>query len=121
MDTSIRIGDVVGKVDQELCKASFRSRIVTKDRRECGIAERFRKTLSKCLSGTSVIAQSKDNINAHAQAIRCMILPKEATHNVLQKPCSLLLNQLGNHITEHSANSIKSLICSTYVVETMVV
>jgi hypothetical protein len=56
-----------------------------------------------------------------SQAIRRMILPKEATHNVLQKPCSLLLNQLGNHITEHSSNSIKPLICSTYVVETMVV
>jgi hypothetical protein len=65
VDTSIRVGDVVGKVDQELCEASFRSRVVTKDRRECSIAERLRKTLSKCLPGASIIAQSKDNINAH--------------------------------------------------------
>jgi len=64
VDTSTRIGDIVRKVDQELCEASFRSRIVTKDRRECSIAERFRETLSKCLPSTSVIAQPKDNINA---------------------------------------------------------
>jgi hypothetical protein len=64
MDASTRIGDIIRKVDQKLCETSFRSRIVTEDRREGSIAERFRKTLSKCLPGASVVAQSKGDINA---------------------------------------------------------
>ena len=64
MDSCIGISNVVGKVDQELCETPLRSRVVTKDRRESCIAEGLGKTLSKCLPGTSVIAQSKDNINA---------------------------------------------------------
>ena len=56
-----------------------------------------------------------------SQATIEMILPEEAAHNMLQKSRGLLFNELGDHIAKHGSNSIKPLICSTDVVEAMVV
>ena len=44
-----------------------------------------------------------------------MYLPKEAAHNMLEEPNSLLLNQLGDHIAQNGSNSVESLISGTNV------
>ena len=40
---------------------------------------------------------------------------------MLQKPCSLLLNQLVHHVAQHRPNRIKALVCRTDVVQAVIV
>jgi len=48
-------------------------------------------------------------------------LPKETPHNMLQQPCRLLLNKLRNHIAKHCAYRVETLVCSTDVIQSMVI
>jgi hypothetical protein len=47
--------------------------------------------------------------------------PEETADHMLQQPGCLLLNQLSYHIAEHRADSIEALICSTNIVESMII
>ena len=40
---------------------------------------------------------------------------------MLQQPCRLLLDELRDHIAEHRAHSVETLVGSTYVVQSMIV
>lgn len=49
------------------------------------------------------------------------VLPKEASHHVLKQASGLGFDELSNHITQDSADSIEALVCGTDVVQTIVV
>lgn len=99
-----RVNDSIREVDEELGEAALGGRIVSQHGRKGGIAERLRKALAKGFPCSSVITQSQ-----------------EAAHNVLQEAGRLLLHKLGNHVGEHSANGIESLVGRADVVESAVV
>jgi hypothetical protein len=52
------VHDVVGKVNEKLCKAALSGRIVPQNRGEGGIAERLGQTLAERLASASVVAQA---------------------------------------------------------------
>ena len=52
------IDHIVREVDQELGEAALSSRIISKDRGECGVPEGLRETLTQSFAGTSIIAQT---------------------------------------------------------------
>ena len=50
-----------------------------------------------------------------------MFSPKEAADDVFEKSCRLLLHKLRNHVAEDSSDSIETLVCSTNVVQPVVI
>jgi hypothetical protein len=52
------VGDVIGEVDEKLRKTPFCSCVITEDRREGGITERFRKALTEGLASAVIITES---------------------------------------------------------------
>jgi hypothetical protein len=55
---SRRFNHVIREVDEELGKAAFGSRVISKDRGECGISEGFGEALSQGFPGSSIIAKA---------------------------------------------------------------
>jgi hypothetical protein len=52
------IHDVIGEIDQKLSETTLGGGVVSKNRREGGVAERLWKALSKRLTSASVITQT---------------------------------------------------------------
>ena len=48
---------LVGQSQKELSQAALGSGIISQDRRECGVSQRFWETLTKSLSGASVVGK----------------------------------------------------------------
>jgi hypothetical protein len=46
---------LVGQSQKELSQAALGSGIISQDRRECGVSQRFWETLTKSLSGASIV------------------------------------------------------------------
>ncbi len=46
---------------------------------------------------------------------------QEAAHDVLKQSCGLLLNELSDHIAQHSSHSIEALIGGADIVEAIIV
>lgn len=40
---------------------------------------------------------------------------------MLQEPCGLLLNKLGNHVAKHGSDGVETLVCGTDVVQPMII
>ena len=60
--------------------------------------------MAKSFSGTRIITKTQ-----------------EAAHDVLKQSRGLLLDELGNHIAQHSPDSVESFIGGADIVETVVV
>lgn len=54
-----RFHHVVGEIDQELCETALGRCVITEDGGKGGITQRFGETLTKCLSSTRIVAQSR--------------------------------------------------------------
>jgi hypothetical protein len=104
-----------------LCEAAFSSGIVTENRGEGGIAKRLRKTLAKGLASTRVVTKTTFTSVYTQTSIRRVFSPKKAADDVLKKSCRLLLHKLRNHVAEDSSDSIETLVCSTNVVQPVVI
>lgn len=51
-------GNVVGEIDKKLSKAALGGGVISKNRREGGIAEGLGKALAKSFAGACVVAQT---------------------------------------------------------------
>jgi hypothetical protein len=59
----VRSVHVVREVDQKLRKAALGGCVVSQNRREGGIAERFRKALAQSFAGTGIVTQARNVSN----------------------------------------------------------
>ena len=78
------IYDIVREVDQELSETAFRSRIITQNGGEGGIAKRLGEALTKCFTCASVIAQAIQIRKKGMYGRWSDDLPEETTHDVLE-------------------------------------
>lgn len=42
--------------------------------------------------------------------------PQEASHDMFEKPCGLLLYKLGNHVAQDRPDGVEALVCSADIV-----
>jgi hypothetical protein len=61
------IHDVIGEIDQKLSETTLGRSVVSKNRREGGVAERLWKALTKCLTSASVITQTGTVSHRHGR------------------------------------------------------
>lgn len=118
------IGPVLGQIDQELSEAALGSRVVSQNRRECVVAERLGEALAQCFAGPRIIAQPGLRLVCRPSAKRDKgpgHVPEKTPHHMLKETGRLLLDQLCNHVTEDSADSVEAFVGGADVVETVVV
>jgi hypothetical protein len=78
--------------------------------------------LPKRLTGSGIITESRQTLIRETRGfVSGLFLPKKAANNVLQQPSRLLLHELRDHVAEHRANSVETLISSADVVESMII
>jgi hypothetical protein len=54
----IGVHDVIGEIDEQLCKAALRGGVVAEDRGEGRVAEGLREALAEGFAGAGVVAES---------------------------------------------------------------
>ncbi len=54
-------------------------------------------------------------------SLEVVILPKKAAYDMFEKSCCLLFHQLRNHVAQDCPNSVETLVCSTNVIQSMVI
>jgi hypothetical protein len=67
-DSRSAVGNIIREIDEKLCKAAFRSRIVAEYRGEGGVAERFGEALAESFTSPAIVTES-DTILAHGDPI----------------------------------------------------
>lgn len=111
--------DAVSEVDAELSQAALGCRIISENVGERRVAEGLRETLAKGITSFLVIAESI--YSEMSRSWNNWAIPKETTNNVFQKSNCLALNELGNHVAEHSAYRVEAFVGSTDVFQTSVI
>lgn len=115
------VRDVVGQVDEELCKAALGSCVVAEDGGEGGVPKGLGQTLSQSLPGPAVVTQAISAVRRPSPGKSRWYSPKEAAHHVLEEAHSLLFHQLGDHVAKDRPHRVEALIRRTDICQTNVI
>jgi hypothetical protein len=102
------LADIVAEVDQQLSQAALRRGVVAEDLRERGITQRLRQRLAKSLASAGVVTQTGMLVIVGGRQRKH--LPKEAANHVLEQTDRLRLHKLADHVAEHHANGVETLV-----------